>query len=75
MYKSIGLKVTGVQKMHCASCEQRVTRVLESLNGVSQVRADASSQRIDILFDPDKLEESAITTRLDMLGYTTEPTF
>lgn len=73
MFKSVALRVVGDQKLHCVSCEQRVTRVLENLKGVSQVRADASSQRIDILFDPEQLVGSALNACLDRLGYVTEP--
>lgn len=72
MFKSVALKVIGDQKLHCESCEQRVVRVLKALEGIQQVRADASSQRIEVLFDPAKLEESVIVNRLDLLGYTTE---
>jgi len=73
MFKSVALRVVGDQKLHCVSCERRVTRVLENLQGVSQVRADASSQRIEILFDPEQLTGPAINACLDRLGYVTEP--
>ena len=70
--KSAAFRVIGDQKLHCVSCEQRVVRILTSLTGIQQVRADASSQHIEVLFDPAKLEESAIAERLGQLGYTTE---
>lgn len=72
MLKSVALRVIGDQKLHCVSCEQRVVRVLKSLTGVQQVNADASSQRIEVLFDPAELKASAIVERLDQLGYATE---
>ena len=72
MFKSVSLKVVGDPQLHCESCEQRVVRVLKALEGIQQVRADASTQHIEVLFDPAKLEESAIANRLDLLGYTTE---
>ena len=72
MFKSISFKVVGDPQLHCESCEQRVVRVLKALGGVQQVRADASTQSIEVLFDPAKLEESAIVNQLDLLGYTTE---
>ncbi|TAN29622.1 MAG: heavy-metal-associated domain-containing protein [Castellaniella sp.] len=71
MLKSVSLKVTGDQKLHCESCEQRVSRVLSGINGVHQAKADATSQRIDVLFDPTETEMSTIIDRLGLLGYTT----
>ncbi|MGH8112178.1 MAG: heavy-metal-associated domain-containing protein [Rhodanobacteraceae bacterium] len=74
MLKSISLYVVGDPQLHCESCEQRVVRALKSLAGIQQVRAEAASQRIEVLFDSAKLEESAIAERLGLLGYTTEVT-
>lgn len=73
MFQLAALKVVGDPKLHCESCEQRVTRVLNTLQGVQRVSADATSQRIEVLFDPAKLEATAIVERLGLLGYTTEP--
>jgi len=73
MFQSVAFKVIGDQKLHCVSCEQRVVRTLKTLTGVHQVLADASAQRIEVLYDPGELEESAIASRLDLLGYATEP--
>lgn len=72
MFKSVAFRVVGDQKLHCASCEQRVVRILKSLTGIQQVRADASSQRIEVLFDSEELKESAIVERLGQLGYAIE---
>lgn len=72
MFKTVAFHVIGDPQLHCESCEQRVIRVLKTLTGIQQVSADAASQRIEVLFDPPKLEESAIVERLGLLGYTTE---
>ncbi len=72
MFKSVAFTVVGDQRLHCVSCEQRVIRILKSLAGVQKVRADASSQRIEVLFNSDELKESAIVEHLGQLGYTTE---
>jgi len=72
MFKSVAFRVIGDQKLHCVSCEQRVVRILNCLTGIRQVRADAPSQRIEVLFDSDELEESIIVERLGQLGYKTE---
>lgn len=73
MFQLAALKVVGDPKLHCESCEQRVTRVLNTLQGVQRVSADATSQQIEVLFDPARVEEAAIVERLGLLGYTTEP--
>ena len=74
MIKTVSFRVIGDPQLHCESCEHRVARVLKSLPGIQHVSADASSQRIEVLFDANELEESAIVDRLGLLGYTTETT-
>lgn len=72
MVKSVSFRVIGDPRLHCESCEQRVARVLTSLTGIQQVRADATTQCIEVLFDPATLAVSGIVDRLALLGYTTE---
>lgn len=71
MLKSISLEVVGNQRLHCASCEQRVERLLTAMVGVRKVRAEAQNQRIQVLFDTAVLEASAIGERLSEAGYDT----
>jgi copper chaperone len=71
MLKSMTFEVVGEQRLHCASCEQRVTRLLKTLEGVGQVRALAETQRIDVLFDAGVVEPRAIAERLSEAGYET----
>lgn len=73
MLKSLAYHVVGDPRMHCTSCEQRVVRMLTSLPGIRTARADASRQRIEVLFDSDTLKEAAIIECFGLLGYTTEP--
>lgn len=69
MLQSVSFKVIGEPRLHCPSCEQRVARVLSGQPGVRQVRADASSQQIEVLFDNSTTEESAVAERIHLLGY------
>ncbi len=69
MFKSISFEVTGDKRLVCKSCEQRVERMLRSLEGVSQVRAQADTQRIDVLFDAAVVEPTTIADRLSAAGY------
>jgi copper chaperone CopZ len=72
MFKSITFEVTGDQRLHCASCEERVVRLLTTVEGVGQVRAQADTQRIDVLFDAGLVEPRALAERLSQAGYETK---
>jgi Cu+-exporting ATPase len=72
MFKTVTLEVIGEQRLHCAACEQRVVRALKSLDGVGQVRAQAETQRIHVLFDAGVVEPRTIAERLNEAGYETK---
>ena len=71
MFKSITFQVIGDQRLHCESCENRITRLLKGVEGVGQVRAQARNQRIEVLFDDAVLDAAAIAERLSAAGYQT----
>ncbi|MBA3356086.1 MAG: heavy-metal-associated domain-containing protein [Pyrinomonadaceae bacterium] len=71
MYKSVTFEVIGDQRLHCESCENRVTRLLKGMEGVSKVRAQAGNQRIEVLVDNAVLDDAAIAKRLSAAGYQT----
>ena len=71
MFTSVTLEVTGTPQLSCAGCEQRVERLLKTLPGIGQVRAQASNQRINVLFDTAKLDANAIAERIGQAGYRT----
>lgn len=72
MFKSISFEVIGDQRLNCAACEHRVVRLLTTLEGVGQVRAEADQQRIDVLFDAALLQPDVIAERLRDAGYDTK---
>lgn len=72
MFKSITFEVTGDQRLNCAACEQRIARLLKTVEGVGQVRAEAQTQRIDVLFDSAVVEPRTIAERLRAAGYDTK---
>ena len=74
MLKSVTFEVTGEQRLSCAACEQRVARLLKTVEGVGQVRAQADRQRIDVLFDTAVLDPKSIAARLSEAGYETRVT-
>lgn len=71
MLKSVTFEVTGEQRLNCAACEQRVARLLKTVEGVGQVRAQADRQTIDVLFDTAVLDPKSIAARLSEAGYET----
>jgi len=71
MFKSVTFEVIGATRLVCENCERRVERLLKALQGVSQVRAQAHNQRIEVLFDAALLEPTAIAERLGKAGYET----
>ena len=72
MFKSVTFEVIGDQRLNCAACEQRVARLLKTVEGVGQVRAKAESQRIDVLFDARVVDQATIAERLNEAGYATQ---
>ena len=72
MLKSVTFEVTGAQQLHCEACEQRVARLLSTVEGVGQVRAQADRQRVDVLFDASVLDPTSIAERLSKAGYETQ---
>lgn len=72
MLKSVTFDVTGEQRLNCEACEQRVARLLKTVEGVGEVRAQADRQRIDVLFDAAVLDSTSIAERLSEAGYETK---
>lgn len=57
--------MTGVElaaEMHCRSCEQRVRRGLEGLDGVLSIETDLKRQRVAVEFDDGVVDESEVRT-------------
>lgn len=71
MFKSVIFEVIGDQKLACEGCEERVEHALKSVEGIGQVRARASNQHIDVLFDTAKLDANTIAKRIENTGYQT----
>lgn len=72
MFKTATFEVVGDQKLVCEGCEQRVQNALKALPGVRQVWANASNQRVEVLFDTAKLDTAAIAERISRTGYQTK---
>lgn len=65
--------VTGGEKIHCSSCEQRIGNALRRLPGVEQAWASALSQRVVVTIDPAQATPEQVRARLEQIGYTAIP--
>jgi copper chaperone len=73
MLKSITLEVIGNPGITCQGCEQRIERMLKALPGVERVRAKASSQQIDVLYDASRQDAASLASHLAAAGYRIRP--
>lgn len=71
MVKSVTFEVIGDQRLACENCERRVERLLKGVQGVTQVRAEARSQRVDVLIETASVDATGIADRLREAGYET----
>lgn len=69
MVTNLEFHVTGEQKIHCESCEERIMRVLRRVPGIGSVNASAKEQRVSVLIDSDGTTPEQVQARLHELGY------
>lgn len=69
MPQKVEFMVTGEEKIHCSSCEQRISNALLRLPGVEKAWASASSQRVGVIIDPRVVGAEQLQARLKLLGY------
>ncbi len=69
MATNLEFSVTGEQKIHCESCEQRIARALKRMPGVENVKASAKEQCISVSIYPDRTTPEQVQAKLHELGY------
>jgi P-type Cu2+ transporter len=62
-----------VAGMHCAGCLRKVEGALKDLSGVSYARANLSTKRVAVRWDPAALRADAILRKLAATGFTAVP--
>ncbi len=62
----LNLKIDG---MHCASCVSTIERGVGSLDGVQSASVNLATASAAVQFDPGRIEESRIISRVKELGY------
>lgn len=58
-----------VEDIHCGGCEGAIRNALTRLEGVSEVRPDHATNKVDVAFDDQRVDDQAIAERLDLAGY------
>ena len=59
----------GVNGMTCSGCENNIQFALTALSGVSTVAADQQAKTVTIDYDPDIVDQSALTEAIEAMGY------
>jgi len=60
-----------IKNMHCASCAQRVEKIIKSLEGVQSASVNLAAEKAFIEYDPEKLRLSVIREAVEKAGYPT----
>ncbi len=55
--------------MHCGGCASRIEQALGHVEGVRQVKADHTSQQVEVAFDEATLDVATIRSRVEDLGF------
>ena len=69
MAEQLTLTVTG---MTCGGCENAVKRAVSMLDGVSEVSASHSENRVTLSYDASKVDRTTIAKRIEDAGYTVQ---
>ncbi|MBI1260490.1 MAG: cadmium-translocating P-type ATPase [Rhizobiales bacterium] len=62
-----------VQDMHCAGCLRKVERGLHEVDGVDYARANLSTKRVAVRWDPKRATASEIVEKLAATGFNAVP--
>ncbi len=62
-----------VEGMSCSGCENNVRFALTAINGVEEVDADHRADTVRVVCDPSLVDETALRTAIDAMGYTAAP--
>ena len=66
-------KTIAIEGMTCDNCVKHVTRALERVNGVKEVRVDRENARADVTYDTTKTDMPALYDALKKSGYKARP--
>lgn len=66
MSERVTIRVDG---MTCGGCENSVKGALERLDGVQVLEASHQEGTVEVLFDPDRIDRSALAGAIEEAGY------
>lgn len=69
--KEIDMKIT-VKGMMCEHCENRINKSIGNMDGVSYVKADRTTESVEVQFDAQKVTLEEIKAKIVDEGYETE---
>lgn len=71
LYKGVNdmEKVFQVEGMMCGGCEKRVNTALSAVEGVSECKADASTNTVRVVYDEAKVNETTLAYTIEDTGY------
>ncbi len=67
---SIKILQAQIGGMDCGGCAKTIEASLQQLPGVNEVSVSFATGRLNVSFDPQQVNESAIRDRITSLGYT-----
>lgn len=62
-----------VERIHCASCVQKIETHLAKLKGVEHAWVNFATGRASVAFDPSLIDEKGIAEAMDQIGYPAYP--
>ena len=65
------MKIT-VKGMMCEHCENRINKSIGNMDGVSYVKADRTTESVEVQFDAQKVTLEEIKAKIVDEGYETE---
>ena len=63
-------KLYPVQGMSCASCVANVDRALGKLDGIESAQVNFATEKVRVVFDPDKITPEKMAEEVKRIGYT-----
>ncbi len=61
--------IVGADTLHCGGCENRVKTALKRVDGVEDVDASFTTQRVSVRFDATRTSVDVLRARIETLGY------
>ena len=58
-----------VPGMHCGGCANRIEEAVKHIEGVRRVKADFMAHTVDVAFDSEKVDETALRSVIEKTGY------